>query len=101
MTEAGPRAVREFYVEPDGRRWSLTRDLETGHPYVLHKPADDKLEVELDLGSFLVLFEGRERDELLRLIAAQLLDTAPPDQPRQGAIGPLWFLSRWKPNNEA
>jgi hypothetical protein len=60
MTDQASRAVKEFHLEPDGKRWALTRDLRTGQPYVLHRPGEDEPEVELALGSFLVLFHGQE-----------------------------------------
>lgn len=102
MIEQAPRVVREFHVGADGDRWALTRDVNTGQPYVLHRTGDDEPEVELELGSFLVLFSGAERENLLRLIASLV----PDDEPvRDGSAGasvarPLHFVSRWLPNRQ-
>ncbi|MGU3474625.1 hypothetical protein [Methylobacterium sp. B34] len=76
------------------------RDLQTGQPYVSHSPGDDAPEVQLDLGSFLVLFTGEEREKLLRLIGSLLPDEdarADADG-RAGTSRPLTFVSRWLPN---
>ncbi|MGU3542219.1 hypothetical protein [Methylobacterium sp. A52T] len=100
MIEQGPRIAREFHVGVGGDRWALMRDLQTGQPYVSHCPGDDAPEVQLDLGSFLVLFTGEEREKLLRLIGSLL----PDEDARAGADGrpgtsrPLTFVSRWLPN---
>lgn len=100
MIEQGPRIAREFHVGVGGDRWALMRDLQTGQPYVAHSPGDDAPEVQLDLGSFLVLFTGEEREKLLRLIGSLLPDEdarADADG-RAGTSRPLTFVSRWLPN---
>lgn len=94
MIEQAPRAAREFHVGPAGDRWLLMRDLSTGQPYVLHRPADEP-EVELDLGSFLVLFRGQERAGLMQLIASLLPDEAELDDGALNVVRPLKFMSRW------
>lgn len=98
MTEHAARIEREFHVGPAGERWTLARDLRTGLPTVLHCKSQDARAIELDLGSFLVLFKGQERDELLRLIGSLLPDGEPPaataDMP---APRPARFVSRWIP----
>ncbi|TXN41373.1 hypothetical protein FV233_25225 [Methylobacterium sp. WL7] len=94
MIEQAPRAAREFHVGPGGDRWFLMRDLSTGQPYVLHRPTDET-EVELDLGSFLVLFRGEERASLMQLIASLLPDEAALDDGAVNVVGPLKFMSRW------
>lgn len=97
MLEQGPSVVREFHAGPDGRRWSLTRDAATGQPLVQRTLCDGEPEIELELGSFLVLFQGQEKEELLRLIASQLLDVQPSASPVADAIGPAKFISKWLP----
>ena len=76
MTDLAAGLAREFYVGPGGNRWLLACDAGTGKPFVIHRPGQDEMEVEFDLGSFLVLFEGQERDGLLRLIASLVPDAA-------------------------
>src|ERR1700709_1013232 len=100
MIEQAPRVAREFHVGSDGDRWSLTRDLKTGQPYVLHRPAEDEPEVELELGSFLVLFQGKERDDLLPLIASLLPDEEPVSGGGANVVRPPAFMSRWMPRRE-
>lgn len=100
MIEQAPRVAREFHVGSDGDRWSLMRDLNTGRPYVVHRPSDDEPEVELDLGSFLVLFQGQERDTLLQLIASLLPEEEPSDRDETNVVRPPRFLSRWMPNRQ-
>jgi len=94
MIEQAPRAAREFHVGPAGDRWLLMRDLSTGQPYVLHRPTDEP-EVELDLGSFLVLFRGQERIGLMQLIASLLPDEAALNDGAANVVRPLKFMSRW------
>ncbi|MCJ2093258.1 hypothetical protein MKK67_12270 [Methylobacterium sp. J-072] len=99
MIEQAPRAAREFHVGPAGDRWLLMRDLNTGQPYVLHRPADEP-EVELDLGSFLVLFHGQERAGLLDLIASLLPDDEAPAHDEATVVRSPRFLSRWIPSRQ-
>ena len=98
MIGQAPRVAREFHVGPDGDRWLLMRDLSTGQPYVLHRPADDEPELELDLGSFLVLFHGQERAGLLQLIASLLPDETSLVGDGPNLVRPLKFMSRWMPS---
>lgn len=100
MIEQASRIAREFHVGADGDRWALMRDVRTGQPYVSHRPGNDAPEVELDLGSFLVLFTGEEREKLLRLIASLLPDADARGNAgeRPGGARPLPFVSRWLPN---
>ncbi|MCJ2048687.1 hypothetical protein [Methylobacterium sp. J-070] len=95
MIEQAPRVAREFHVGPFGDRYALTRDLKTGQPYVLHRARDDEPEVELDLGAFLVLFQGQERDNLLRLIASLLPDDEVTMRDATNVVRPPRFMSRW------
>jgi hypothetical protein len=97
MIEPVQRVEREFHVGPDGDRWTLTRSHKTGQPYVLHRPRADAHEVELDLGSFLVLFDGQEREELLRLIGSLLTDDRMDASARTTASRAPGLMSRWMP----
>jgi hypothetical protein len=101
MIEHAPRVAKEFHVGPRGDRYALARDLATGQPYVLHRPSGDLPEVQLDLGSFLVLFRGEQRDSLLQLIASLLPeDKAAADDP-SNVLQPIKFMSRWMPRDRA
>ncbi|MCJ2117665.1 hypothetical protein MKK65_14000 [Methylobacterium sp. J-001] len=100
MIDQAPRVAKEFHVGSAGDRWSLMRDLNTGQPYVVHRPSDDEPEVELDLGSFLVLFHGQERDSLLQLIASLLPDGEPSDRDETNVVRSPRFLSRWMPSRQ-
>ena len=101
MIEQAPRIARDFHVGVGGDRGALMRDGQSGQPYVSHRPGDDAPEVQLDLGSFLVLFTGEEREKLLDLIASLLPDEAHGDAgTRSGAARPLPFVSRWLPNRQ-
>ncbi|WP_353959813.1 hypothetical protein [Methylobacterium longum] len=101
MIEQAPRVAREFHVGPRGDRYALTRDLKTGQPYVLHRPCESDPEVQLDLGSFLVLFRGQERDDLLHLIALLLPDEEQAGQDSANVVRPLRFMSRWMPSSQS
>jgi hypothetical protein len=90
MIEQSPRVAREFHGGPGGDRYVPARDPKTGQPHVLHCAGEDQPELELDLGSFLVLFRGRERNDLLQLIASLL-----PDE--EHVVRPSRFMSRWMP----
>ncbi|MEL6059241.1 MULTISPECIES: hypothetical protein [unclassified Methylobacterium] len=100
MIEHAPRIAKEFHVGAGGERYALTRDLTTGEPYVVHRPSDDGPEVQLDLGAFLVLFRGRERDDLLQLIASLLPDDAIAVEAPPYGSRPARFMARWLPNRQ-
>ncbi|MCJ2068782.1 hypothetical protein MKK75_08200 [Methylobacterium sp. J-030] len=100
MIEQAPRVAKEFHVGPRGDRYALSRDLKTGQPYVLHRPSDELPEVELDLGSFLVLFRGQERDDLLQLIASLLPEDERAGQDGGNVVRPVRFMSRWMSNRQ-
>jgi len=100
MIEHAPRVAKEFHVGVRGDRYALTRDLKTGQPYVLHRPGDDVPEVQLDLGSFLVLFRGQERDDLLHLIASLLPGDESAVEAPADPVRPARFMSRWLPNRQ-
>lgn len=96
MIEQVPRVAREFHIGPRGDRYALTRDLKTGQPYVLHRIAEGEPEVQIDLGSFLVLFRGRERDDLLKLIASLLPEEDTSTRGADNVVRPIRFISRWR-----
>lgn len=100
MIEQAPRVVREFHVGPRGDRYALTRDLKSGQPYVLHRPCETDPEVQIDLGSFLVLYRGRERDDLLELIASLLPEDEQSAQDVTNIVRPPRFMSRWMPSSQ-
>ena len=100
MIEHAPRVAREFHVGPRGDRYALTRDLKTGQPYVLHRPCESDPEVQLDLGSFLVLFQGQERDDLLQLIASLLPEDEQAAQDGTNIVRTPRFMSRWMPGRQ-
>ncbi|MBP1180964.1 hypothetical protein [Methylobacterium sp. PvR107] len=75
----------------------MTRDLKTGQPYVLHRPCATDPEVQIDLGAFLVLFRGQERDDLLELIASLLPEDEQAAQDSANVLRPPRFMSRWMP----
>ncbi|GJE52547.1 hypothetical protein GOFOIKOB_5620 [Methylobacterium tardum] len=97
MIGQAPRVAREFHVGPRGDRYALTRDLTTGQPYVLHRSCETDPEVQIDLGSFLVLFRGPERDDLLELIASLLPEDEQSTQDGANVVRPPRFMSRWMP----
>ena len=95
MIEQSPRVAKEFHLGPRGDCYALTRDLKNGQPYVLHRSGEDASEVQLDLGSFLVLFRGQERDDLLQLIGSLLSDDEQAGQDGANVVRPPRFMSRW------
>ena len=97
MIEQAPRVGREFHVGPLGDRYALARDLKTGQPFVPHRPCESDPEVQLDLGSFLVLFRGQERDDLLQLIGSLLPVDEQAGQDGANVVRPPRFMSRWMP----
>ena len=66
-------AVRtiEIYRSPNGDRWLLARDPETGRVFVRHEPnlPSGGQVVDIEIGAFLIAAgNGPEKQELLRLI---------------------------------
>ena len=67
-------AVRtiEIYRSPNGDRWLLARDPETGRVFVRHEPnlpSGGQVADVVELGAFLIAAgNGPEKQELLRLI---------------------------------
>lgn len=100
MIEQVPRVAREFHVGPRGDRYALVRDLKTGQPYVVHRPCETDPEVEIDLGSFLVLFQGKERDDLLQMIGSFLPEDEQAEQDSANVVRPARFMSRWMPGRQ-
>jgi hypothetical protein len=59
--------TRQIYLSPNGDRWLLARDPDTGRVFVRHAP---NLQVaDIEIGAFLIApGNGPEKQELLRLI---------------------------------
>ena len=67
-----PIQIREFYSSPNGDRWLLCRDTETGRVFVRHEPnAPSGGRVsDVDIGTFLSRGPlNPEHQALLRLVA--------------------------------
>lgn len=66
-----PLLTRTLYESPNGDRWRLVRDTETGRVFVRHeanRPAGGRVS-EIAIGAFLAAgANGPEHQELLRLI---------------------------------
>jgi hypothetical protein len=63
--------TREIYRSPNGDRWLLARDPETGRMFVRHEPnlPSGGQVVDIEIGAFLIAAgNGPEKQELLRLI---------------------------------
>lgn len=100
MIEQMQRVAREFLVGPRGDRFALVQDLKTGQPDVLYRPCVTDPEVGIDLGSFLVLFQGQERDDLLQLIGSFLPEDEQAEQDSANVVRPARFMSRWLPSHK-
>jgi hypothetical protein len=65
--------TREIYRSaPDGDRWLLAHDLDSGRVFVRHEPnaSSGGRNADIELGAFLIgSGSGPEKRELLRLIA--------------------------------
>jgi len=64
-------ARREIYSSPNGDRWLLARDSNSGQAFVVHEPnlASGGQPSQIEIGRFLVRGgQGPEHQELLRLI---------------------------------
>ena len=64
--------TREIYHSPNGDRWWLAHDSDTGRVFVRHEPnlPSGGQPVDIEIGAFLVAMgNGPEKQELLRLIA--------------------------------
>jgi hypothetical protein len=62
--------TREIYVSPNGDRWLLARDLDTGRVVVRHEPnlPSGGQVADIEIGAFLIAAgSGPEKQELLRL----------------------------------
>jgi hypothetical protein len=63
--------TREIYVSPNGDRWLLTRDRDSGRVFVRHQPnlPSGGQVADTEIGAFLIAAgNGPEKQELLRLI---------------------------------
>lgn len=65
--------MKEIYRSaPDGDRWLLCHDLDSGRVFVRHEPnaSSGGQSADIDLGAFLIgSGDGPEKQQLLRLIA--------------------------------
>jgi hypothetical protein len=64
--------TKEIYHSPNGDRWLLAHDSDTGRVFVRHEPnlPSGGQVADIEIGAFLVAVgEGPEKQELLRLIA--------------------------------
>lgn len=63
--------TRELYRSPNGDRWCLARDTESGRVFIMHQAnlASGGQETRVEVGAFLTQGgAGPEKQELLRLI---------------------------------
>lgn len=75
--------TREIYASPNGDRWHLARDPESGHAFVLHVPnaPSGGQTSQMDLGAFLARgAQGPEHQALLRLIGELVTDPSRGDR---------------------
>jgi hypothetical protein len=64
--------TREIYCSANGDRWLLAHDRNTGRVFVRHEPnlPSGGQVADIEIGAFLIAAgNGREKQELLRLIA--------------------------------
>lgn len=64
--------TREIYHSPNGDRWLLAHDSDTGRVFVRHEPnlSSGGQGADMEVGTFLIAVgNGPEKQELLRLIA--------------------------------
>ena len=75
--------TREIYASPNGDRWYLARDPESGHAFVQHVPnaPSGGQPSHMDLGAFLARgARGPEHQALLRLIGELVTDPSRGDR---------------------
>jgi hypothetical protein len=64
--------IRPLYVSPNGDRWLLAVDPDSGRVFVRHEPnlPSGGQVADIEIGAFLIAVgSGPEKQELLRLIA--------------------------------
>ena len=70
--------TRKLYGSPNGDRWQLARDTESGRVFIKHEaniPAGGRV-TDIEIGAFLAGGQkGPEHIELLRLIGTLITDT--------------------------
>lgn len=88
------RNIRELYHSPNGDRWHLARDPDTGHVFVKHQAnlSSGGHMAEIEIGVFLNQGHGPEHQELLRLIGT--LAEEPPPPRREARKTPSKELSK-------
>ena len=77
--------TREIYRSPNGDRWLLARDPETGRVFVRHEPnlPSGGQVADIEIGAFLIAAgNGPEKQELLRSDWNSGLGVPPPAVPR-------------------
>ena len=77
--------IRELYHSPNGDRWYLARDPDTGRGFVKHeanRPSGGHI-AEIEIGAFLSQGNGTEQHGLIRLIATLVGDTRTPKEPHE------------------
>jgi len=70
--------TKELYHSPNGDRWYLARDPDTGRVFVRHQanmPSGGHI-ADVEVGAFLCQGKGPEQQELLRLIGTLVDETA-------------------------
>jgi hypothetical protein len=87
--------MRQLYRSPNGDSWFLARDPATGTAFVRHQanaPSGGHV-TDIELGTFLSGPRNPEREALLRLIGASILDpqgAEADDEPAAGNTGKEW-----------
>ncbi len=83
--------TKELYSSPNGDRWLLARDPDSGHVFVQHQPnlASGGKPSEVEIGAFLLKgAQGPEHQALLRLIGTLAEPhTTSSDQPKMQDVG--------------
>jgi hypothetical protein len=70
--------TRELYRSPNGDRWCLVRETDSGSVFVIHQPnaPSGGRASQIDISEFLARNHGPEQQALLRLIATLVTEPA-------------------------
>jgi len=83
--------TRKLYSSPNGDRWLLVRDRDSGHVFVEHQPNQPSggQPSEIEIGAFLLKGpQGPEHQALLRLIGSLVEPiSSAPDSPKMQDTG--------------